>query len=233
MTQEKIWNYFQSEGIESFSGSIPRLNFLVHQAQRVLNRSFIGVPKVLNIGVGNGWIEKQCVKLGWNTYSLDPSEAVIKKLEHDGLTGKVGYIEAIPFDDSSFDVVFCSEVLEHLSDEKLYLGLEEIKRVLVKSGYLIGTVPFKENLLDNKVICPNCGYIFHRWGHSQFFDKTKMSSILKTVNFEIITLGTYAFPDFSRTSPKGRIKSVLRWILGRLGEPISQPNLVFICKLKE
>jgi SAM-dependent methyltransferase len=226
MNQEEIWDYFQSDGLEIFSSSIPRLSFLINKAGKLSRQK----PTVLNIGIGNGWLERECVRRGWNTYSLDPSEVAVKKLEDDGLRAKAGYIEAIPYEDNFFDICFCSEVLEHLSDEQLYSGLKEIKRILKKGGYLIGTVPFNEYLLDNQVVCPDCKKVFHRWGHLQSFDKVKMKNILKEAGFEVITVDTYAFADFSKKKVKDKFKSVVRWVLGRLGTAISQPNLLFVVK---
>ncbi|MCO1334080.1 class I SAM-dependent methyltransferase [Microbulbifer sp. OS29] len=45
----------------------------------------------------------------------------------------------LPFADESFDVVICSEVLEHIEDYKLVLA--EIDRVLKPSGIFAATVP--------------------------------------------------------------------------------------------
>lgn len=226
MNQEKLWDYFQGESLEVFSDSISRLNFLINKADKLYREK----PTTLNIGIGNGWLERECKKRGWESYSLDPSEVAVKQLSSDGLKAKVGYIEAIPYDDNFFDICFCSEVLEHLSNEQLYQGLKEIKRVLKKGGYLIGTVPFNEYLLDNQVICPDCKKVFHRWGHLQSFDKLKLRYALNKACFDVITIDTYAFPDFSRKSVKDKIKSITRWFLGRLGAAISQPNLLFIVK---
>lgn len=47
--------------------------------------------------------------------------------------------ERIPFEDNFFDIVFCSETIEHLRHPEMCLS--EIKRVLKKNGRLILTVP--------------------------------------------------------------------------------------------
>lgn len=227
MTQEKIWDYFQGEGLESFSGSVPRLRFLF---QKVFRTYGSRQPKVLNIGVGNGWLESRCVGQKWETYSLDPSDVAVGRVNRIGSVGALGHIEAMPYADKFFDVVFCSEVLEHLSNEQLSLGLKEVNRVLVKGGCLVGTVPFNEQLIDNQVVCPDCGKVFHRWGHLQSFGKAKLRASFEASNFEVIIISTYAFPDFSRRAIKDKIKSSARWFLGRMGSPIAQPNLFFIVK---
>lgn len=50
-------------------------------------------------------------------------------------------IEALTFDDDSFDVVICSHVLEHVNDA---VALREIRRVLKKNGVLLAMVPIVE-----------------------------------------------------------------------------------------
>ncbi len=51
----------------------------------------------------------------------------------------VGHAEELPFRDAAFDMIFCSEVLEHVDHpDKL---LAEMKRCLKKDGYCIVEVP--------------------------------------------------------------------------------------------
>lgn len=40
------------------------------------------------------------------------------------------------FKDKSFDIVYCFQVIEHISEEEVKVFLKEIKRVLKKEGYL-------------------------------------------------------------------------------------------------
>ena len=226
MNQQLIWDYFQDEGDESFIRSIGRLRFLVNHGQTLISSSKNKVPTVLNIGVGNGGLESLCRQKGWNTYSLDPSEVAIKKLEANGGKGKVGIIEKIPYDDNTFDVVFCSEVLEHLLDEQLQTGLKEIERVLAKDGYLIGTVPFKENLLANQAVCPNCGTRFHKWGHHQSFDIKRLNSIL-SLNFKVETIEVIYFVSCLSFNLKGKLVSGVKKLLSIFGEHGSNENIFF------
>ncbi len=50
----------------------------------------------------------------------------------------------IPFDNETFDVVLCTEVLEHVEEPEKFL--KEIHRVLKKNGKVIITVPFLQLL---------------------------------------------------------------------------------------
>jgi SAM-dependent methyltransferase len=52
----------------------------------------------------------------------------------------VGTVMMLPFADRSFDIVLCSEVLEHVEDPDRAFG--EMLRVLKGGGYLIVTTPF-------------------------------------------------------------------------------------------
>jgi SAM-dependent methyltransferase len=52
----------------------------------------------------------------------------------------LGPIEAMPFEDGSFDSALCNAVLEHVVDAER--GIAELARVVRKGGYLVVTVPF-------------------------------------------------------------------------------------------
>jgi SAM-dependent methyltransferase len=227
MNQKLIWDHFQVEGIQSFDGSIPRLSFLVNQALKISKKSHLSEPKVLNIGVGNGWLENQCVKQRWKTYALDPSEKAIERLESNQITGKVGLIEAIPYQDNFFDVVFCSEVIEHLSEEQFKLGLQEINRILVQGGCLIGTVPFQENLADSEVVCPDCGHIFHKWGHQQSFDIPTLAKIFPS-GMKVKKIKVIYFIDWASLNWKGVLVGFIKKALSILGVHGKNENLFFI-----
>ena len=173
--QDKIWDYFQNEGVESFSQSLGRQEFLV--------RSILPGMRVLNIGVGNGSLEILASAKGVDIWSLDPSERAIERLRKTlgiGEKAQIGYSQKIPFPDVYFDCVVMSEVLEHLDDEVLEASLDEVCRVLKSSGLFIGTVPARERLNDQQVICPQCGCQFHRWGHKRYFDIDTLTHCLST-----------------------------------------------------
>ncbi|MEP0854546.1 class I SAM-dependent methyltransferase [Trichocoleus sp. DQ-U1] len=142
------------------------------------------------MGVGNGWLEYKCRNQDWETYALNPSEVPIRKLEKSGISGKIGYIENIRYDDDLFDMVFCSEVIKYFSSEHINEAIKEIVRVLNKFGILIGTIPCHENLSESIVVCPDCGKIFHKWGHQQSLNiqnlPTFFSKRLKVETIELI-----------------------------------------------
>ncbi len=227
MSQEKTWQYFQGGGIQNFDEAVPRLEYLYKRARKY-NRG--RQLQALNIGVGNGCLERRCQGVGWTVSALAPDEDAIGNLVKDGIDGHVGQIENMPFETNTFDVVFCSEVLEHLSDNQLAAGLTEIKRLLKLDGILIGTVPYRENLNESLVICPDCGKKFHRWGHQQSFDKECLAKTFIQAGMIPLSIQTYAFPVYSKSLPLNRLRQSVRWVLGRLGSGHVYTNLLFLIR---
>ena len=132
MKQDIIWDYFQNEKTELFSGALARLTWL----QKKIKKG----QRILNIGVGDGTFERLSLHNGVDIYSLDPSDNSISHLQASlnlKNKAKVGYSQEIPFDNGFFDVVVMSEVLEHLPDDILKETLPEIRRVLKNNGIFL------------------------------------------------------------------------------------------------
>jgi len=135
---------------------------------------------ILDVGAGTGALVNLINKN--SKYSaagvdLHPKKSFIKK----------GVITDLPFSDSMFGTVFCTEVLEHLTLSQIDKGLSEIKRVLSADGYFIITVPFNEDLNLGSYNCPDCDKVFHPFGHLQSFNLKNISSLLKKGGFKIIS----------------------------------------------
>jgi SAM-dependent methyltransferase len=89
-----------------------------HQVDEVLS---MGASTALEVGPGSGVVTDWLRRAGVDVTTLDPDTALEP--------GIVGSVTAIPLDDDSFDVVLCSQVLEHLPFEEAEVALREIRRV--------------------------------------------------------------------------------------------------------
>jgi SAM-dependent methyltransferase len=110
--------------------------------------------KLLDFGCGEGdWSIFFAVK-GARVYAFDISpnqvELTNRKIQAKGLTnieaqvmnaGRLGYA------DNSFDLVFGSGVLHHLTDTQIYSALSEVKRVLKRGGRAFFLEPIGNNRL--------------------------------------------------------------------------------------
>lgn len=220
--QDRIWEHHQTDATGVFDLSYPRLRFLAERCRPP--------GRVLNVGVGSGQLEALLLARGVETFSLDPSTHSIERLRarlQMGDRARQGYGQAMPFETGSFDKVIMTEVLEHLASDVLSATLREVRRVLRAGGEFTGTVPYREDLGSNEVLCPHCRAQFHRWGHEQRFDVPSMRRLLQEHGFEVQTAYPRAFPDFHRRHPTLLLKALFRYVLGRMGEPLVGPNLYF------
>ncbi len=74
-----------------------------HQINEIIN---LKPKKVLEIGIGNGFVSKYLKERKVNVLTLD----IDKKLNPD----IVGSVLDVPFPDNSFEVIACYEILEHM-----------------------------------------------------------------------------------------------------------------------
>ena len=187
--QKRIWDRVQVKRIYGHDmENRRRLNKIIKDIKRLHS----GLPRnvnILNVGVGNGQLEKFLNEQGFNIYSLDPSENAIDALvEHHNFPADHAYTGSaadMSFSSAFFDFIVMSEVLEHLDDVTLHKALSELQRTLKPGGYFIGTCPDNEDLVLNSFTCPYCSKYSHRVGHIHSFT-TQTLAILLSRHFEII-----------------------------------------------
>lgn len=84
-------------------------------------------------------------------------------------------IAELPFPPASFDIVICTEVLEHLEQAVLVKGVAELQRVA--GQYLLISVPFEQRVWNELSKCPQCGVIGNAMAHLHYFDEHKLLSL--------------------------------------------------------
>ena len=62
-----------------------------------MNLSQGGYVRILNSGVENGWLERRCMKQGFEIHALDPSVATVAGRVSEGIAAKAGYSKDIRF----------------------------------------------------------------------------------------------------------------------------------------
>lgn len=227
MDNDRIWEHFQTTRVDSFDRASGRYLAMAAAARRRLGRDG---GRVLNIGIGPGQLERLLLARGWRVASLDPSANALAALADLDVDTRCGYAQDMPFDARSFDVVVASEVLEHIEPATRARVLVEIARVLAPGGWFVGSVPYREVLADHEVICPDCGKVFHRWGHVSSFDIPQLRSELSSA-FAPVECRRLSFVDWAAArSPVRAAKIAVQAVLGRLGAAVANPSIEFAAR---
>jgi SAM-dependent methyltransferase len=126
------------------------------------------VRSVLDLGCGEG---SQALLLA-STYRVVGADASGAALRRVTVPSVRAWSQSLPFASQSFDVVWASELLEHLPDEALAPTVAEMQRVA--GSWLMISVPFREHLRLRQSRCTTCGGRFHIYGHVQRFDVSRL-----------------------------------------------------------
>lgn len=109
----------------------------VELALKELELRSLSGASILEVGAGAGWQAVRFSERGFHVKAIDVGEGIYTShrvypvIAYDG--------ERIPFPDNEFDVIFTSNVLEHVSNfQKLQ---QELRRVLKEGGIAIHVVP--------------------------------------------------------------------------------------------
>ena len=111
-------------------------------------------------------------------------------------------LESLPFDDAEFDVVLCSQVIEHLLD--VDAGMRELARVLRPQGALILTTDNARNLVTRTLylgrLRRQAGFDFpHR-----DFEIDDLQQRLRAAGLDVVAAETFRF-----SAPRGFGQRVL------------------------
>jgi ubiquinone/menaquinone biosynthesis C-methylase UbiE len=98
--------------------------------------------RVLDLGCGQGDLTAVLAAAGARPVGVDVAQAALARARrrHPELRFVLAPLDGeLPFDDGSFDVVWASEVIEHVADTARWLS--EVRRVLAAGGRLLITTP--------------------------------------------------------------------------------------------
>jgi len=95
--------------------------------------------QVLDAGCGSGRTLEELGRYGEvHGIELNPEAAEVARARGRGEV-LMGRLEALPWDDDTFDLITCLDVIEHTPDDRV--TLRELRRVCKPGGWLLVTVP--------------------------------------------------------------------------------------------
>lgn len=232
-TNEKVsrfWNYISRSHALSqryFGLQVgEHVAFLINRKLKIKN-----FKNILDLSCGKGDILHSCLtylKEGQRVYGTDFSEESVRcvnaRFRDNPLFQNAYLIKEYPtsFSKEFFNLIIITEVVEHLRDEELDSMLNEVNRLLTIGGYIFITTPHAENLDANKVMCPDCGCLFHQWQHVRKWTQNSLKKKLEQYSFrtELITPITWGSPLMKRLALNLAVKMNL----------LNHQGLVFIGK---
>jgi len=188
--------------------------------------------RVLDYGCGAGMFLEHLLNGGIPSegldFSLDSVAEVEKKFKTQPLFRGAYHVTTLPMSipDATYQVVFCLETLEHLIGDQLSATIQEIHRLVQPGGYVVITVPNDEHLDPRKVICPDCGGIFHPVQHVRSFNNEQLSELMSGYGFQTVVCK----PEFF--SNENRFWRALRAVIVEVIKKKPLPNLFYIGKKK-
>jgi len=164
---------------------------------KIVLRFIPGSPKtILDVGCASGWFisniskkfpKSKCFGIDIYDKGIKFANKIYPKIEF-----KVADAHKIPYKKNTFDLVICTEVLEHLDSPKS--AILEIKRVLKKDGLAIIELD-SGNLLFSIV-----WYIWRKfWGkvwngsHLHSFNVAKLEQMILSCGFKILKRQRFNF----------------------------------------
>ena len=136
---------------------------------------------------------------GRERHALDVSRDLPRHVAA-GVAAHIGSCTSLSmFQDRSLDVVFASNLFEHLTREELSTALRDISRVLADGGRLIIIQP-------NFKYCPQD--YFDDYTHVQVFTHVSLADLLRSRGFQVLR----NTPRFLPFSMKSRLPK-LRWLV--------------------
>jgi len=140
---------------------------------------------ILDVGCGSGEISAHLAALGHRLYGIDISPTAVGKYSLRGLRGMVGNLErGIPAAPGAFDLIWCSEVIEHLQNPDLFLS--ECHRVLKPHGHLILSTPNSGYYVYRLLRAVGCKWAkLQHPGHQQFFTHGSLMKLLQRCGFDV------------------------------------------------
>lgn len=170
---------------EKYDWSALKESHLKEKIAKVIEMIPEDVKTIVDIGCGNGVITN-VLGQNYDITGVDRSEHALSMVKTRKIKASA---DDIPLEDKSFDMVFSSELLEHLEDDTFRGAISEIKRLSKK--YVFITVPNEENPDKLSIKCPACSYVYNSPNHLRRFKSGDFKSLFPEYNIiSSLTFGT-------------------------------------------
>jgi ubiquinone/menaquinone biosynthesis C-methylase UbiE len=158
--------------------------------------------RVLDLGCGAGRFVRALAEAGADPVGVEVAQAALERARRNAPGADLRLVEAdgsLPLEHRSVDLVWCSEVLEHVADVAGLLV--EVRRVLRPGGRLLATVPFHGRVQAALIALTRFDAHFDPLGqHLRFFTRTSLAATLAAGGFGPIDVRPWGGPPVLRRS---------------------------------
>ena len=187
---KEFYERYWTEGSDVYSGDNHGYAANFRDWMRLHLTGFPSQGRILEVGCGDAAFTKDLLRYSNNVTAIDISASQIERnkqalpavtfLQHD-------VSESFPFENDSFDVIWCSEVLEHLFAPDF--ALTEMHRVLAPGGRLLVTVPFHGYFKDVLIALFKWDEHFAPGNpHIRFFTKRTLGRVASEAGFRDVNM---------------------------------------------
>lgn len=164
---------------------------------------------MLDFGVGDGTHSNFAEKDGWSVKGYDVDCKAMDNLkEKFGLDVYCGDFFSLPWEKSSYKLIYLNQVLEHLKSPAKYL--ESFHQLLSDDGYLYISVPnikstsnkLKFMLEKLKLRKKNLGKYYDSDHHVFYYNPSSLAKLLKLNGFEVELVRNCAKPKGNKSKLK-------------------------------
>ncbi len=153
--------------------------------------------RVLDVGCSSGYFARPLVERGCTVVGIEQDEAaaeVAREVCAEVLVGDAESME-LPFAPSSFDVVLCGDLIEHLRDPERFLA--RVRPHLREGGRLVLTTP---NIANWAI---RLGLLAGRWRYTErgILDRTHLHLFTRSTLVETLERAGYRIVELDYTVP--------------------------------
>lgn len=169
--------------------------------------------KLLDIGCSTGFLLEEAAKYGFEAEGIELNNKAASYCINKGMIIKNCALQECHYQDTTFDVVVMSHVLEHITDLNSFL--REVHRIIVPSGFLVLSQPSYKGIIARLLKQNWYGWVpkDHVW----HFTPETVSMVLQQNGFKVkdIQVNTMYYP--LEPNIKGLLKALIARISGKVG----------------
>jgi ubiquinone/menaquinone biosynthesis C-methylase UbiE len=155
--------------------------------------------RALDLGCGTGEFTAELARAGANAVGVEVAEAALARARarHPAIDFRLAPTDGpLPLEDSEFELVWCSEVIEHVADTARWLS--EVRRVLAPGGRLLLTTPSHGRL---RVALGGVERFSEPLGdHLHLYTRRSLQQLLREFGFGQIEIRAAGGPPLLRTT---------------------------------